>query len=123
MTRAIWITLPLLTLLGCSPNPKTPDQIRQDAANLTTQATREAQTAAQDAKAAVQGIQDGVKSAIPLNLNTASETDLETLPGVGAAEAAKIISNRPYNSSDDLVSRHLMSQAAYDRISSRVMAH
>ena len=122
MKRTLLCTVTLL-LTGCSPSQKTPDQIRQDARDLTTQASREAATAAQDAKAALQGVQDGVKSAIPLNLNTATEADLETLPGVGATEAQKIIANRPYNSSDDLVERHLMSKPAYDRISSRVMAH
>ena len=122
MKRTTAVFCCFATLTGCSPNQKTPDQIRQDAANLTTQATHEAQTAARDAKAALQGIQDGVKSSIPLNLNTATEADLETLPGVGATEAKHIIANRPYNSSDDLIQRHILSKPAYDRISSRVVA-
>jgi len=37
-----------------------------------------------------------------IDLNTASEKDLETLPGVGPATAKKIIAGRPYASVDEL---------------------
>ncbi len=38
----------------------------------------------------------------PVDLNTASQQDLEGLKGVGAATAKKIIENRPYKSVDEL---------------------
>ena len=41
-------------------------------------------------------------STTPVNLNTATQTELEGLPGVGAATAKKIIAARPYASVSDL---------------------
>src|SRR5580704_6817692 len=37
-----------------------------------------------------------------IDLNTASEKDLDTLPGVGTVTAKKIIAGRPYSSVGDL---------------------
>ena len=54
-------------------------------------------TAASGAPAVAQGGGAGL-----VNLNTATATDLETLPGIGPSKAAAIIANRPYSTVDDL---------------------
>src|ERR1700737_3242358 len=59
------------------------------------------------------------KSTAKVDLNSASEKELEALPGVGKATAAKIVSNRPYSSVDDL-SKAGLSAKAIDKLRSRV---
>ena len=38
----------------------------------------------------------------PVNLNTASQAEIESLPGVGPALASRILEGRPYSTLDDL---------------------
>src|SRR6185312_13753299 len=42
------------------------------------------------------------KSSEKINLNSATQSELEELPGVGAATAKKIIAGRPYKTVEDL---------------------
>ncbi|MCE7987181.1 MAG: ComEA family DNA-binding protein [Caldilinea sp. CFX5] len=54
------------------------------------------------ADSAPAGEQSSGVSAGLINLNTATATDLESLPGIGPSKAAAIIANRPYTTVDDL---------------------
>jgi len=101
---------------GCSPAQRSPDAIREDTAKATSAAAR-------DAKAVVQGVVDGIKTKGPLNINKASEDQLETLPGITPALAHRIVEGRPYANSDELMKRHVISKAEYDRIADKVVAH
>jgi DNA uptake protein ComE-like DNA-binding protein len=104
----------LTALIGCSSNDN-PQELKEKTAQETA-------TMKRDARAVAQGIREGWSRDKPLNLNKASKDDLMALPGVNSAEADRIIDARPYGQPDELVSRHLMSQSQYDKISDRVVA-
>lgn len=58
-------------------------------------------------------------SGAKVDLNSASQQDLEALPGVGAATAKKIIAGRPYSSVDDL-SKTGISKSKVDKLAGLV---
>jgi len=57
-----------------------------------------------------------------IDINSASQDDLKALPGIGDAYSAAIVKNRPYANKSQLVSRKVIPQATYDKISSRIIA-
>ena len=57
-----------------------------------------------------------------IDLNTATATELKGLPGLTDTDSAKIIQGRPYADKNQLVSRHVVSEATYDKIKDHVVA-
>jgi competence protein ComEA len=51
-----------------------------------------------------------------ISINSGSESQLDSLPGVGPVTAQKIITNRPYSSLDDLVSKKAVTNSVYQKI-------
>lgn len=58
----------------------------------------------------------GVDARSLININSASESELDTLSGIGPVTAGKIIDNRPYNSIDELVSKKVVSNSVFEKI-------
>jgi len=57
-----------------------------------------------------------------VDINTATAPELKALPGVSDSDTAKIIQGRPYADKNQLVSRHVVSEATYDKIKDHVVA-
>ena len=57
-----------------------------------------------------------------MDINSAGAADLEKLPGIGPATSAKIIAGRPYKTKRDLVTKKIVSQSEYDKISDNIIA-
>lgn len=115
MKNAFACLLVAVFLAGCSPRDRSPDAIRED----TARATKEA---AQDAKAVAQGVVEGIKSKGPIDVNKGTADDLKTLPGIDDAAARRIIDNRPYDDSYDLVKKHVVTKHEYDQIAGKITA-
>lgn len=83
-----------------------------------------AKTAAEEAHAAAQGVREGWRrgSGQPLDLNSASESDLMELPGITHRDARRIIANRPYRDKHDLVTRRIITSAEYSTIRDQITA-
>jgi competence protein ComEA len=57
-----------------------------------------------------------------VDINSATADQLKALPGIGDAYSKKIIAARPYDKKDQLVSKNVLPQATYDKISAMIIA-
>lgn len=115
--RSIWFAvLGLLLAAGasCTGN-QNPDEIRRRTAEATA-------TARRDTQAVVEGVKEGMGRQSAVNINKASREDLLALPGVTEREADRIIAERPFADTHDLVRRRVLSEDEYSRIRDRIIA-
>lgn len=130
----------LALVIGCGhgsqqEQPRTGDTTREAVAKATQRMKPEikwtarkmgeaAKWATEETIAAMEGFIEGWfrPSAQPVNVNSASERQLETLPGVTATEAHRIIRARPYRDKRELLQKGIITESAYARISDRITA-
>lgn len=109
------VAISLLILLSACQQNESPEELREKTAQATAQAKS-------DAKAVAEGIREGWNRNHPLDLNSASREQLTSLPGITSAEADRVIAGRPYSEPAELVSKHIVPKAEYDKIADRVTA-
>jgi DNA uptake protein ComE-like DNA-binding protein len=125
------LTLSFLLISACS-NQDT-EKTKQEAAKATQQIKEGSKVAAvelkKDAKqAAVQGkaIAEGVKQGLstpdkPVNINAASKTKLQTLPGIDEETAGRIIKGRPYHTMDEVGTKGAVSPEQFNAIKDKIV--
>lgn len=72
--------------------------------------------AGETASAPVLGAISTVAAGAKINLNSSSQAELESLPGIGAVTAAKIITLRPFASPGELLSKKAISKSVYEKV-------
>jgi competence protein ComEA len=112
--RHVPTILLLAALAGCT-KPQNTQELQEKTAQATAEVKR-------DAKAVAAGIREGWSRDKPLDLNAATKEQLLSLPGMTEAEADRVIAGRPYNEPSDLVKRHILPKAEYDKIADQVTA-
>lgn len=108
-TAALWFT-------ACNSKPQTPEQVREK----TAQATAELKD---NAKAVAEGVRDGLtrpSADKPVDLNSASKSQLMGLPGIDTSAADRIIAGRPYSSEHELLEKHIVSRDEYNKIADSI---
>lgn len=58
-----------------------------------------------------------------ININVASLSDLDALPGVGGVTAQKIIDGRPYSKTEDLVEKKIVNKSVFEKIKGKIAVY
>jgi DNA uptake protein ComE-like DNA-binding protein len=83
-----------------------------------------AHAAADEARAAAQGVQEGWNNGqrTPLDINSATQPQLLELPGIKPPDARRIIANRPFHDKHELVSKGIIPESKYEPLHDLITA-
>jgi DNA uptake protein ComE-like DNA-binding protein len=104
----------LIGCVACGKNDS-PQEIREKTAAATAELK-------QNARAVAQGVREGWSRDKPLDINKAAKYQLQDLPGINSARADQIIAGRPYDDPHQLVTRRIVTETEYGKISEKVVA-
>lgn len=58
-----------------------------------------------------------------ININSASQSGLESLSGIGPVAAEKIIANRPYGAIDELLTKKVVGKSVFEKIKDHITTY
>lgn len=111
-----WLALLLIAAPLSAQQPKAPavPKVASPTAAKVADVAKPATATAASAAAAAPS------AAAPLDINSATKTQLEALPGIGAAYAEKIIKARPFQRKDQL--KALLPAGVYEKVQALIVA-
>jgi DNA uptake protein ComE-like DNA-binding protein len=105
-----------ILLTGCSSKAPSPDQVREKTAEATSELK-------ENTKAVAEGVREGLtrpSSDRPLDLNSATRSQLLSLPGITDDAAERIIAARPYSNIHQLLDRRIISREEFNKIADSI---
>ncbi len=103
-------------VMGCNTKAPSPEQVREKTAEATSELK-------ENAKAVAQGVREGLArptSDRPLDLNSASRSQLLSLPGITDDAADRIIAARPYSNTHELLDKQIISREEFNKIADSI---
>jgi DNA uptake protein ComE-like DNA-binding protein len=111
--KKFWMFLLTVVLAATMSLAQTKKSADQKAATKTEKSDKKASGA----------LDAGETAAGKIDVNSASQDELEKLNGIGPVTAKKIIDGRPYKTKRDLLTKKVVSQGEYDKIKDSIIAH
>ena len=65
----------------------------------------------------------GTNTSAKININTATQSELESLASVGPVTASKIISGRPYQKIEELTDKKIIGKAIFEKIKDSIVVY
>jgi DNA uptake protein ComE-like DNA-binding protein len=125
------LALSLLPLSACSNQDtektkqeaaKATEQIKEGSKVAAVELKKDAKEAAKQTKAIAQGVRQGLATPDkPVNINSASVTKLQTLPGIDEETADRIIKGRPYHTTDEVGTKGAVSPDQFNAIKDKIV--
>jgi DNA uptake protein ComE-like DNA-binding protein len=103
---------------------KATEQIKEGSKVAAVELKKDAKEAAKQSKAIAEGVKQGLATPDkPVNVNSASKTKLQTLPGIDEETAGRIINGRPYHTTDEVGTKGVVSPNQFNAIKNKIVVH
>jgi DNA uptake protein ComE-like DNA-binding protein len=101
---------------------KATEQIKEGSKVAAVELKKDAKEAAKQSKAIAEGVKQGLATPDkPVNVNSASKTKLQTLPGIDEETAGRIINGRPYHTTDEVGTKGVVSPNQFNAIKNKIV--